>query len=226
MIVEELELVPTDEPERRRAPRPKPPQPAAMAPRMRQLVDWLVEWVESGWLGWAVYALLCIASVAAIVYSMGYRLDRLDENYALVAERQMLQREFEELAEHYSQDELRALMDRIHSAESTIFQDYEALAAWITEQAEAASQEGLLLTYVMHEKSPSQIKNVGTLPITLNVRPGEGGQERVYYRLLGFLRAVIDTPWHLKISDAAIRSDGVEVLSLDITFNVWVEMSS
>ena len=58
MIVEELELVPTDEPERRRAPRPKPPQPAAMAPRMRQLVDWLVEWVESGWLGWAVYALL------------------------------------------------------------------------------------------------------------------------------------------------------------------------
>lgn len=226
MIVEELELTPTDEPERRRSPRPQPPQPAAVSLKVRQVVDWLVERIEASWRGWVVYALLCIVSIAAIVFSMNYRLEGLDQNYALVVERQALQREFDELAAHYSQDELRALMDRIHSAESTIFHDYESLAAWISEQASAAQAQGLLLTYVMHEQSPSQIKNVGTLPITLNVRPGEGGQERVYYRLLGFLRTVIDTPWHLEISDAAIRSDGVEVLSLDITVNVWVEMSS
>ena len=223
MIVEELELIPTGEPERRRSPRPTPPEPA-MAPRLRRLVDWLVDLIESSWIGWVVYALLCAVSIAVMVYSMTDRLDGLDANYALVVERQTLEREFEELAEHYSQDELRTLMDRIHSAESTIFQDYGVLAGWLTEQAGAAKSQGLRLSYVMHETTGSQIKNVGSVPITLNVRPDETGEERVYYRLLAYLRSMVDTPWHLEISDAAIRSDGKEVVSLDITVNVWVEV--
>jgi len=222
MIVEELELEPLGEPERRRSPRPQPPQPH-MAPRMRQTVDWLAGRIESSWVGWVVYAMVCVVSIAAVVFSMHHRLQGLDDNYALLSEHQMLQREFDTLAEHYSQDELRALMERIHSAESTICDDYGRLAAWITEQANAARDQGLNLTYVMHEKAASQIKNVETLPITLSVRPGTGDQPRVYYRMLAFMRSLIDTPWHLEISEAVIASDGNEVQSLDITVNLWVE---
>ena len=222
MIAEELELIPSDQPERRQAPRPEPPPPN-MSPRIRRLVDWLVDQIESSWKGWVAYGAICTVAVASIIFSLTVRIDSLDENYLLVTERASLQREFEELTEHYSSDELRSLLEKISSAESSIFSDYAALAAWLAEQSDEARNNGLTLTYVMHDTVPAQIKNVGEVPITISIKSVDGVQHGTFSRILSYLRQVLDTRWHLEIVDAAIQSDGNDVVNQDTTIHVWVD---
>ena len=222
MITEDLELVPVGEPERRRSPRPEPPPPGP-APRMRQLVDWQAERIESSPLGWVAYAVVCLACVAFIYWNMTERFETFDATYDLISERAALEREYEALTEHYSRDELRKLLDRISSAETSIFRDYASLATWLSEQAKAARSQELLLTYVMHETVAAQIKDVGEVPITLSVRPMEGADEDTYQRMLNFLGEMVGTRWHLEIIDAAVVSDGRAIQSLDTTVHVWVD---
>ncbi len=222
MIPEDLELVPLAEPERRRNPRPTPPPPG-MAPRIRSTVDRLADLIESGWKGWAGYLACCGFCVAFIVWNLTARFDTLDETYALVGERAALERQLEELTEHYSRDELQQLLEQISSAESSIFADYASLAAWLAAQTLAARDLQLNLTYVMHDTVAAQIKDVGEVPITLNLRPISGTEANTYQRMLAFLRAMVGTRWHLEITDAAIQSDGGAVVNLETTVHVWVD---
>lgn len=222
MIAEDLELVAQSEPERRKAPRPEPPPPS-LSPRMRQLVDWNVERIESSWTGWPVFLAICALCVGFIYWNMTTRIELFDATYELISERADLERQFDELTEHYSRDELRKLLDRISSAESSIFADYSSLAAWLAAQASAARDQDLTLTYVMHEAVAAQIKGVGEVPITLNVRPEEGRDEAIYQRMLNFLREMVGNRWHLEIIDAAVASDGRAIISLDTTIHVWVD---
>ncbi|MEM8768696.1 MAG: hypothetical protein AAGE43_14710 [Pseudomonadota bacterium] len=222
MIPEDLELVPLSAPERRRAPRPTPPPPG-MAPRLRSTVDQLADFIESGWKGWAAYFAFCALCVAFIVWNLTARFASLDETYALVGERAALDRQFEELTEHYSRDELQQLLDQISSAESSIFADYASLAAWLAAETLAARDLQLNLTYVMHDTVAAQIKDVGEVPITLSLRPIAGFETGTYQRMLAFLRAMVGTRWHLEITDAAIQSDGAAVVNLETTIHVWVD---
>lgn len=223
MIAEDLELVPQAEPERRSAPRPEPPAPTSLSPRMRQIVDWNVHRLESSRSGWVVFLLICAACVGFIVWNMTARFDAFDTTYELITERVALEQQFDELTEHYSGDELRTLLDKISSAENTIFSDYASLAAWLAEQAQVARDEALILTYVMHETVAAQIKDVGEVPISLKVRPKEGHDGDTYFRMLNFLRKMVGTHWHLEIIDASIASDGQSVTTLDTTVHVWVD---
>ena len=225
MIAEELELVPVGEPERRRSPRPEPPPPGTV-PRMRQIVDWHAERIESSVLGWVVYAVICAACIAFIYWNMTARFETFDATYELISERAALEREYEALTEHYSRDELRKLLDQISSAETSIFRDYASLATWLAAQAEAARRQDLLLTYVMHDTVAAQIKDVGEVPITLSVRPREGMEEDTYQRMLNLLGEMVGTRWHLEITDVAVASDGVSIQSLDTTVHVWVDAVS
>ena len=222
MITEDLELVPLGEPERRRSPRPDPPPPGP-APRMRQLVDWQAERIESSVLGWTLYTAMCIACIAFIYWNMTDRFETFDATYELISERAALEREYEALTEHYSRDELRKLLDQISSAETSIFRDYASLATWLSDQADAARNQDLLLSYVMHETVAAQIKDVGEVPITLSVRPIEGADDGTYQRMLNFLGEMVGTRWHLEIIDAAVVSDGRAIQSLDTTVHVWVD---
>lgn len=223
MIAEDLELVPQSEPERRRSPRPEPPSPTSLSPKMRQLVDWNVDRIDSSLTGWSLLLAVCIACLVFIYWNMTARVEAFDATYELVSERAALERQLEELTEHYSRDELRTLLDQISSAESTIFSDYASLAAWLAEQAAAARDQDLILTYVMHETVAAQIKDVGEVPITLNVRPREGQDRSTYQRMLNYLREMIGSRWHLEIIDAAVASDGQSVTALDTTIHVWVD---
>ena len=222
MIAEELELIPTGDPERRRSPRPEPPPPGPV-PRMRQIVDWQVERIESSVTGWLIYFVICLTCIAFIYWNMTARVETFDATYELISERAALEREYDALTEHYSRDELRKLLDRISSAETSIFRDYASLATWLSDQADAAHAQNLLLTYVMHETVAAQIKDVGEVPITLNVRPMEGVDEETYQRMLNFLGEMVGTRWHLEIIDAAVVSDGRSIQSLDTTVHVWVD---
>jgi hypothetical protein len=154
---------------------------------------------------------------------MTARVETFDATYELISERAALEREYDALTEHYSRDELRKLLDRISSAETSIFRDYASLATWLSDQADAAHAQNLLLTYVMHETVAAQIKDVGEVPITLNVRPMEGVDEETYQRMLNFLGEMVGTRWHLEIIDAAVVSDGRSIQSLDTTVHVWVD---
>lgn len=225
MIAEELELVPTGEPERRRSPRPEPPPPGTV-PRMRQIVDWQAERIESSPLGWVFYAVVSAACIAFIYWNMTVRVETFDATYELISERAAREREYEALTEHYSREELRKLLDQISSAETSIFRDYASLATWLSAQAGMARSEGLLLTYVMHDTVAAQIKDVEEVPITLNIRPREGLNENVYQRMLNFLGEMVGTRWHLEIIDAAIVSDGRSIQSFDTTVHVWVDAVS
>jgi hypothetical protein len=225
MIAEELELVPAGEPERRRSPRPEPPPPGT-GPRMRQIVDWHAERIESSALGWVIYAIVCALCVAFICWNMTARFETFDATYELISERAALEREYETLTEHYSRDELRKLLDQISSAETSIFRDYASLASWLAAQAEAARRQNLLLTYVMHETVAAQIKDVGEVPITLSVRPRQGMDEDTYQRILNFLGEMVGTRWHLEITDVVVSADGRSIQSLDTTVHVWVDAVS
>ncbi len=222
MIAEELELIPTGEPERRQSPRPEPPPPGTV-PRMRQLVDWQAEQIESSVLGWVFYALVSAACIAFIYWNMTSRFETFDATYALISERAALEREYEALTEHYSRDELRKLLDEISSAETSIFSDYASLASWLSAQAEAARRQDLLLTYVMHETVAAQIRDVGEVPITLSIRPRPGANDNTYQRVLNLLGEIVGTRWHLEIIDAAVVSDGQSIQSFDTTVHVWVD---
>lgn len=223
MIVEELELIPTTPPERRRAPRPEPPPPTSLSPKVRRFVDWHVDRIESSWTGWLVFLGISALCVAFVFWNLTARFQPFEVTYALISERAVLEREFDHLTEHYSRDELRKLLDRISSAESSIFKDYASLASWLAAQAAAAAHEELLLTYVMHEPVAAQIKDVGAVPISLNVRPGNEHNGAVYPRMLNFMREMVGSRWHLEIIDASIAGDGESVTSLDTTIHVWVD---
>lgn len=225
MISEELELVPVGEPERRRSPRPEPPPPGTV-PRMRRLVDWQAERIESSPTGWIVYFAISIACIAFIYWNMTTRFETFDATYELISERAMLEGEYDALTEHYSRDELRKLLDQISSAETSIFSDYAGLATWLSDQTDAARTQDLLLTYVMHETVAAQIKDVGEVPITLSVRPRDGADDDTYQRMLNFLGEMVGTRWHLEITDTAVVSDGRSVQSLDTTVHVWVDAVS
>lgn len=222
MIAEELELVPVGEPERRRSPRPEPPPPGT-GPRVRQIVDWHAERIETSRWGWPIYLVVCAACIAFIYWNMTTRFETFDATYALISERAALEREYEALTEHYSRDELRKLLDQISSAETSIFRDYASLAGWLSDQADAARSQDLLLTYMMHETVAAQIKDVGEVPITLHVRPREGTDGDTYRRMLNFLGELVGTRWHLEITDVAVVSDGRTIQSLDTTVHVWVD---
>lgn len=222
MMAEELELEPTGAPERRRAPRPEPPAPK-LAPRLRRLVDWIADHVEASLRGWTAYLAVCASCIAFIVWSVTMRMDALDENYALVVEKAALQRQFDELAEHYSRDELKSLMEKISSAETTIFADYAGLAGWLGQQADAAARHDLKLSYVMHDAVPARVRNVAEVPITLHIVAGEGGQQEAYARVLRYLRELVDGRWHLEMTEAVVNSDGMDVVSVDTTVHVWVD---
>jgi hypothetical protein len=225
MIAEELELVPAGEPERRNSPRPEPPPPGTV-PRMRQIVDWQAERIESSALGWLFYAIVSAACIAFIYWNMTARFETFDATYELISERATLEREYGTLTEHYSRDELRKLLDRISSAENSIFRDYASLATWLGNQADAAENQDLLLTYVMHETVAAQIKDVGEVPITLSIRPREGEDDDTYQRMLNFLGEMVGTRWHLEIIDAVVTSDGRSIQSFDTTVHVWVDAVS
>lgn len=225
MIAEDLELVPTGEPERRESPRPEPPPPG-LSPRIRQLVDWHAERIESGPAGWLMYLLVCAACVGFIYWNMTARMTTFDASYELISERAALEREYEALTEHYSREELQKLLDQISSAETTIFRDYPSLASWLGEQAASAARQDLLLTYVMHDTVAAQIKGVGEVPITLNVQPRDGVDQDMYRRMLNFLGELVGSRWHLEIVDAAVLSDGSSIQSLDTTVHVWVDARS
>lgn len=222
MIAEELELVPEGEPERRRAPRPEPPPPGTV-PRMRQLVDWHAERIESSTSGWLVFLVVCAACIAFIYWNMTSRFQTFDATYELISERAALEREYEALTEHYSRDELRKLLDQISSAETSIFRDYASLASWLAEQAQAARSQDLLLSYVMHDTVAAQIKDVGEVPISVSVRPRQGMNENTYQRMLNFLGEMVGTRWHLEITEVAVTSDGRSIQSLETTVHVWVD---
>jgi len=225
MIAEDLELVPTGEPERRQAPRPEPPAPG-VSPRMRLIVDWHAEKIEKSPMGWLVFLAICAACVAFIYWNMTARFETFDATYALISERAELEREYDALTEHYSRDELRKLLDQISSAESSVFNDYASLASWLTTQAQSARAKDLVLTYVMAESVAAQIKDVVEVPIALNVRPLEGSDSDIFQHLLRFLAEMVGTRWHLEIIDAAVLSDGVKIQSLDTTIHVWVDADS
>ena len=225
MIVEELDLVPADEPERRRSPRPVPPPPGTV-PRMRQIVDWHAERIESSAWGWGIYAVVCALCIAFIYWNMTTRFETFDATYELISERAALERDYEALTEHYSRDELRKLLDQISSAETSIFKDYASLASWLAAQAKAARRQNLLLTYVMHDTVAAQIKDVGEVPITLSIRPREGMDEDTYQRMLNFLGEMVGDRWHLEITDVVVSSDGRSIQSLDTTVHVWVDAVS
>ncbi len=222
MIAEDLELVPLGEPERRKSPRPEPPPPG-LAPRVRQLVDWHAEKIESGPAGWLAFLLICTACIGFIYWNMTTRVATFDATYELISERASLEREYEALTEHYSRDELRKLLEQISSAESSIFQDFPSLASWLSAQSEFAAGQGLLLTYVMHETVAAQIRGVEEVPITLSLRPVEGIPESTYQHLLNFLAQMVGTRWHLEIIDTVVASDGRSIQSLDATVHVWVD---
>ena len=225
MIAEELELVPVGDPERRQSPRPEPPPPG-FAPRVRQFVDRHAEWIESGPTGWLVFLLICAACLGFIYWNMTARVSTFDATYELISERAALEREYEALTEHYSRDELQKLLQQISSAESSIFRDYASLASWLSAQAESAARQGLLLTYVMHDTVAAQIKGVGEVPISMNVRPREELEGDTYQRLLNFLGGMVGTRWHLEIVDTVVASDGRSIQSLDATVHVWVDAGS
>ncbi len=225
MIAEELELVPVGAPERRKSPRPEPPPPGTV-PRMRQIVDWQAERIESSVMGWLFYAVVSLACIGFIYWNMTTRFETFDATYELISERATLEREYDALTEHYSRDELRKLLDQISSAETSIFRDYAGLASWLAEQADVAKRQDLLLTYVMHETVAAQIKDVGEVPITLSIRPRKGFDENTYQRMLNFLGEVVATRWHLEITDAAVVSDGRSIQSFDTTVHVWVDAAS
>lgn len=221
MRAEDLELLEYAQPERRLRPRPEPPPPS-LAPRMRRFVDWVVDRIESGWAGWTVYVVTCSACVAFMAWTLSTRLDRFDEAYALMGQRAGLEREFEALAEHYSTDELRRLLERISSAESTVFSSYTDLAAWLAGQSEAARRRQLVLGYVMLEPVAARIRNVTEVPLALSVRPEAGQEPGAYGRMLGFLRDMVGQRWHLEITDTAVAGDGSNLVSLDTTVHVWI----
>ena len=222
MIVEDLELLPKTEPERRQAPRPEPPAPS-LAPRMRRFVDRLGDTIEASWRGWTGFFLFCAACIGFICWSLTSRFELIEENQALVFQRAALQRTFDELAAHYSSDELQELLEKISSAETTVFSDYASLAGWLAELADSARARHFRLSYVMHETVSAQIKDVGEVPITLNLRPEDGWEQQSHDRMLGFLGEMIGTRWHLEIVDAAVQGDGEDVVSVDTTVHVWME---
>ena len=218
MMAEDLELVEEAVPERRRAPRPEPPPP----PPVRRFVDWLADLVESGWQGWLALGLVCSACIGFLYWNLTVRFERFDETYLLIREQVALQNRFDVLAAHYSREELHELLERISSAESSIFADYASLAAWLAGQSTAAGEHDLQLTYRMHEPISAQIRNVTEVPITITVRPLEDQGAGTYQRLLRFLREMVAARWHLEIVDASVHGDGKAVASLDTTVRVWV----
>ncbi len=222
MKAEDLELLPLAVPERRRVPRPEPPPPS-LAPRVRRFVDYLADRVEAGWPGRVALALVCVASVGFIVWNLTARFEELDEGYLLVREQVALQNRFDVLAAHYSRDELHDLLERISSAESSIFRNYASLAAWLAGQAVAAGQMGLELTYRMHDPVAARVRNVSEVPITLTVRPVAGREDGTYQRILVFLRDMLAARWHLEIVDVSARGDGRSIAAVDTTVHVWVD---
>ncbi len=225
MIREDIDLDAANSPERRREPRPQAPPPS-LAPRARRIVDAVAEYIDTHWIGWVIYGLICLAAIAFIVWSLVFRTETLHEDHARMVELAAMERTFTSLTEQYSTEELRELLKKVSTAEASVFADYAELAQWLGNQASRAQSLDLVLTYTMLDTVPAQIKNVSEVPVELELVPKEELEAGAYSRMLIYLRNLVDSIRHLEITDAQLKGNGQTVEQMTTTVHVWVDQSS
>lgn len=223
MIHEEIDLAADNRLERRLEPRPEPPQPH-LAPRTRRFIDAVAEKIDASWIGWLLYSLTSLIAVAYIVWTLVIHTTAVREDHTKMVELADLERTYVALTDQFSRDELRELLDKISTAERSVFPDYAKLAGWLSRQADAARTLDLNLSYVMLDTVPAQIKNVAEVPIELTLVPLEGHESGAYLRMLGYLRGLVDATEHLEITDASLRGNGRTAERLESTIHIWVDM--
>ncbi|MEO0574254.1 MAG: hypothetical protein AAF004_02240 [Pseudomonadota bacterium] len=171
------------------------------------------------------FAVVALASLGLLFFSLHYRVDHIDDNIVAMAELGRIETTLLAVRADWSQEKMQQISDKVQNADTRrVFVDYRSLAIWLREKGVYAEQLGLEFSYVLGEGQASEIDDMLELPIDVSLR-GTASVDDVYLRALEFLKRVVGTAWYVEIVEASLSGGGSGAQSVDATLRVWVHAS-
>lgn len=168
------------------------------------------------------FALVWIASIALLVFSLNWRIEKIDDNVVALSELGQVETELMDVRALWSTEKMKSIEDSVNTAdERRVFVDYRSLATWLGEKSDFANQLGLEFSYSLGTSRASKIENMLEVPVAVSLK-AVPGTEQTFLHTLEFLKRLVSTLWYVEIAEASLQGEGRGATSVNATLRVWV----
>lgn len=193
--------------------------------KLHKFIDYLADHLNKGWVTRIIVALLAIASIAIILWSLNARLGLIYGAKSLLNQEQKIGHDIEMLKVKVQALQPEQLNDALAIAESNIMQGQGLLLKWLNSQIKEAKKRNLKLSYKIDklEKASAKFPAYERLPIHLSLMPTEGTDPKMAYQdLILLARDIVSSPWRIDLDETSLTGNGEKIMSLNMTITVWM----